>query len=76
MTIFYCLNSTKSESESELLYDWLFTSNQFVLKPSPLSSTTSDYFLQLNPCDHSLYVNISDEWMGLSLMNRLRLFQV
>jgi hypothetical protein len=38
----------ESESESELLYDWRFTANQFVLAPSPLRLTTRDFFFQLN----------------------------
>jgi hypothetical protein len=32
------------ESESELLYDWRFTANQFVLATSPLRLTTSIFF--------------------------------
>jgi hypothetical protein len=35
---------TESESESELLYDWRFTANQFVLASSPLRPTTRDLF--------------------------------
>jgi hypothetical protein len=38
------LNSSESESESELLYDWRFTANQFVLASSPLRPTTTDIF--------------------------------
>jgi hypothetical protein len=33
-----------SDSESELLYDWQFTVNQFVLAPSPFRLTTSIFF--------------------------------
>jgi hypothetical protein len=33
-----------SESGSELLYDWRFTVNKFVLAPSPFRHTTSIYF--------------------------------
>jgi hypothetical protein len=33
-----------SESESELLYDWRFTANLFVLATSPLRPTTSIFF--------------------------------
>jgi hypothetical protein len=29
------LTNSESVSESELLYDWLFTANQFVLAPTP-----------------------------------------
>jgi hypothetical protein len=33
-----------SESESEILYDWQFTANQFVLVPSLYRLTTSNFF--------------------------------
>jgi hypothetical protein len=33
-----------SESESQLLYDWWFTANQFVLEPSLLRLMTSNFF--------------------------------
>jgi hypothetical protein len=46
----------ESEPESELLYDWRFTTNQFVLVPSALSLTARDFVLQLNPCVLSPYV--------------------
>jgi hypothetical protein len=42
-------------SQSKLLYNLRFTSNQFVLSPSPLRITTREFF-QLNPCGHSPYV--------------------
>jgi hypothetical protein len=42
-----------TNSESELLYNWLLTTNQFVLAPSLLRLTTSYFFFQLNPCSHS-----------------------
>jgi hypothetical protein len=32
------------KSESNLLYDWRSTANQFVLAPSPLRTTTRDFF--------------------------------
>jgi hypothetical protein len=41
-----------SNTESELLCDWRFTANQFVLATSPLRPTTRVFFLQLNPCGH------------------------
>jgi hypothetical protein len=44
--------------ESELLYDWRFTANQFVLAPSPLRLTARIFF-QLNTCDCSPYVTSS-----------------
>jgi hypothetical protein len=46
-------------SESELLYDWRFTANQFVLAPSPLRLTARNLFFYLNTCDHSPYVTSS-----------------
>jgi hypothetical protein len=53
------LTESESESESELLYDWRFTANQFVLKTSPLKLTTSNFIFQLNTCGYSLYVTSS-----------------
>jgi hypothetical protein len=50
---------SESESESELLYDWRFTANQFVLAPSPLRLTISNIFFQLNTFCHSPYVTSS-----------------
>jgi hypothetical protein len=43
-------------SESQLLYDWRFTANQFVLTTRPLRLTPSNSFLQLNACGYSLSV--------------------
>jgi hypothetical protein len=44
------LRYTKSESESELLYDWRFTANQFVVAPSPLRLTSRIiFFLNWTP---------------------------
>jgi hypothetical protein len=39
------LSESESESESELLYDWRFTANQFVLTSSPLRLTTRYFFI-------------------------------
>jgi hypothetical protein len=50
---------TASESESELLYDWRFTANQFVLATSPLSPTTRNFIFQLSTCGCSPYVTSS-----------------
>jgi hypothetical protein len=47
---------SESESESELLYDWRFTANQFVLVTSPLRLTPRIFFPQLNTCGHSPYI--------------------
>jgi hypothetical protein len=37
------LNQSESESESELLYVWRFTANQFVLAISPFRPTTTNF---------------------------------
>jgi hypothetical protein len=47
---------TYLKGQSELLYDWRFTTNQFVFATSPFRLTTSKFFLQLNTrfhCSHS-----------------------
>jgi hypothetical protein len=44
---------------SELLYDWRFTANPFVLATSPLRPTTSNFICELNNCGCSLYVTSS-----------------
>jgi hypothetical protein len=49
----------ESESESELHNEWRFTANQFVLPPSRLRITTTDYFFQLTRCGNSPYVTSS-----------------
>jgi hypothetical protein len=46
----------KSKSESELLYDWVFTGNQFVLVTSPLRLKISNFIFQLKACGYSAYV--------------------
>jgi hypothetical protein len=45
--------------ESELLYDWRFAANQFVLATSPLRLTTSSIIFTLNTCSYSPYVTSS-----------------
>jgi hypothetical protein len=64
-----------TESESQLLYDWRFTANQFFLAPSPLKITTRNFFFQLNPCGHNPYVTssltrawVSPLWVGLTFV--------
>jgi hypothetical protein len=47
---------SESESESQLLYDRQFTADQFVLAPSPLRLTTSNFIFQLNTSSYSPYV--------------------
>jgi hypothetical protein len=49
------------ESESELLYEWRFTSNQFVLAPSPFRLTARISFSHLNTFGHSPYMYIVGE---------------
>jgi hypothetical protein len=44
---------------TELLYDWRFTANQFVLATSPLRLTTCNFIFQLNTCSYSPYVTSS-----------------
>jgi hypothetical protein len=53
-----CVCVCERERERELLYDWRFTANQFVLAPSPLRPTPSIFF-QLNTCGYSPYVTSS-----------------
>jgi hypothetical protein len=50
--------------ESELLYDWRFTTNQFVLVPSPFRLTTRDFFLNEPLLLVSLCNILSDGKMG------------
>jgi hypothetical protein len=50
---------TEPESESELLYDWRSTANQFVLATGPSRPTTSNFIFQLNTCGYSSYVESS-----------------
>jgi hypothetical protein len=57
------------ESESDLLYDWRSTANQFILATSPLRLTTSSFISKLSTYGYNPYVNIfSDESMGLSFI--------
>jgi hypothetical protein len=46
------------ESESEVLYDWRFTANQFFLAMSPLR-LTGRFCFHLNTCGHCPYVTFS-----------------
>jgi hypothetical protein len=50
---------SSSGSASELLYDWRFTANQFLLATSPLRLTTSNFILHLDTCGYSPYVTSS-----------------
>jgi hypothetical protein len=51
-----------SESESELLYDWRFTSKQFVLAKRPMRIMNNYFIFQMKICVYSL----TDERTGLS----------
>jgi hypothetical protein len=62
--------------QRELLYDWRFPANQFVLAPSLLRMTTRDFFATEPLPSLSLCNILSDEGMYLSLMNMLGLCQV
>jgi hypothetical protein len=69
------LTATKSKSKlkSELLYDWLFTANQFVLATSPLRLTIRD-FISTEPLPSQSLCNIfSNKKVGLPFMNMLGL---
>jgi hypothetical protein len=64
--------SNSAEYVTELLCDWWFTANQFVLAPSPLRITIR-FFSTEHLRSQSLCNIFSDEKMGLSLMNMLGL---
>jgi hypothetical protein len=51
-------NIPQLDCRRELLYEWQFTANQFVLAPSPLRFTTSIFF-QLNTFGYGPYVACS-----------------
>jgi hypothetical protein len=53
------VSQSVSQSESELLYDWRFTANQFFLATSLLRLTTSNFIFQPNTCGFSPYVTSS-----------------
>jgi hypothetical protein len=53
------INSLRLLSESELLYDWRCTANQFFLATSPLRPTTRIFIFQLHACGYSLDVTSS-----------------
>jgi hypothetical protein len=55
------LTFSESESESELIYDWRFIANCNLLNltSNPLSRKNIYLLLQLNTCDHDLYVTPS-----------------
>jgi hypothetical protein len=55
----YMLLKPMSESESELLYDWRFTANHFILATRPLRHTTRIFIFQLNTCSYSPHITSS-----------------
>jgi hypothetical protein len=48
------VNCQERLRESELLYEWRYTTNQLILAPSSLK-LTARFFSQLNTCGHSPY---------------------
>jgi hypothetical protein len=55
---------SSSESETESLYDWRFTANQFVLATSPLRLMTRNFIFQLDTCGYSPYVtSLTKGWV-------------
>jgi hypothetical protein len=52
-------NLLQSEPELELLYDWWFTANQFILVTSPLRPTSRIFIFQPNTCCYSPYETFS-----------------
>jgi hypothetical protein len=63
----------RSESESKLFYDWRLTADQFILVSSPLKITTTDFFNWTLSGNSPYVTSLSDEKMGLSLMNMVGL---
>jgi hypothetical protein len=59
LTLLFIDLQLTAESESQLLYDWRFTTNQFVLQTNPLRLTTSNFIFQLNTCGYSSYLTSS-----------------
>jgi hypothetical protein len=47
------------KSESDLVYDWRFIVNRFVLARSPMRLTTTNFIFQLNTCSYSPHVTSS-----------------
>jgi hypothetical protein len=63
---------SESESESELLYVWRFTANQFVLAPSPFEFHDQRLFFSNSTLAVVVLINVLfDDRMGLSLMRLL-----
>jgi hypothetical protein len=65
-----CTHVLNFSSESELLYDWRFTANHFVMATGPLRPTTSKFSFQLNTCGYNSYVTSS---LTRGLVSRLEL---
>jgi hypothetical protein len=57
-----CFALTRLKSESQLLYDWRCTANQFVLATSPLRLATINFVFQQNTCCYSPYVSYEYAW--------------
>jgi hypothetical protein len=72
-----CHPSSRDDCREQSLYDWRFAANHFVFATSPLKLTTRHCGFENEPLQSwSLRNILSDDNMGLSLMNRLGLFQV
>jgi hypothetical protein len=55
IVVLNCQFTGYHSQSSELLYDWQFTANQFVLASCPLRIMARD-FSQLHPCGHSPFL--------------------
>jgi uncharacterized CHY-type Zn-finger protein len=64
----------QSESESELLYDWRFPADQFVLATRPLRLATSNFIFQLNTCGYCPYVtsSLTRGWVSFTIEAQYR----
>jgi hypothetical protein len=58
------MNYSLRGSVSQLLLNWRFTANQFILGTSPLRLTISNYIFQMNTCSYNPYVtpSLTREW--------------
>jgi hypothetical protein len=73
----WCTLFPNNQWDSELLYDWRFTADQFVLVPKPLETHEQKFFFATEPLmSQSLRHIPSDERIFFSFMNRLGLCQV
>jgi hypothetical protein len=71
--MFDTVHHVNCKSESKSLYNWWFTTNQFMAS-NTLRFTTTVIFFQLNPCSHNPYVTTFVMRGWISVMNVLCLF--